>query len=234
MLFQQLHYYDTPSLVRSLRAGKWAEVLSGSRKAEPVSDAWWVGACGVGGGWGSGGGWGAVPSCQHSHAGSCAGAGGPIFVGHGPCHPVCMLLRQIGTRLLGSISWRYQDCVPCCVNAFHCIMLAAGCRLVDYNAALATVCFMLFLGFADDVLDIPWRVKLILPCVASLPLLIAYSGGTGEPGWPLFWVHGGLQGGLGSLQCNCVVGLSSRSVQRLFHPAAVFFAPARLSCAAPA
>ena len=27
---------------------------------------------------------------------------------------------------------------------------------VDYNAALATICFMLFLGFADDVLDIPW------------------------------------------------------------------------------
>ena len=50
---------------------------------------------------------------------------------------------------------------------------------MDYNAALATICFMLFLGFADDVLDIPWRVKLILPCVASLPLLIAYSGGTG-------------------------------------------------------
>lgn len=38
---------------------------------------------------------------------------------------------------------------------------------------------MLFLGFADDVLDIPWRVKLLLPCVASLPLLTAYSGGTG-------------------------------------------------------
>lgn len=38
---------------------------------------------------------------------------------------------------------------------------------------------MLFLGFADDVLDIPWRIKLVLPCVASLPLLIAYSGGTG-------------------------------------------------------
>lgn len=38
---------------------------------------------------------------------------------------------------------------------------------------------MLFLGFADDVLDIPWRVKLLLPAVASLPLLIAYSGGTG-------------------------------------------------------
>ena len=38
---------------------------------------------------------------------------------------------------------------------------------------------MLFLGFADDVLDIPWRVKLVLPALASLPLLTAYSGGTG-------------------------------------------------------
>lgn len=38
---------------------------------------------------------------------------------------------------------------------------------------------MLFLGFADDVLDIPWRVKLLLPMLASLPLLSAYSGGTG-------------------------------------------------------
>lgn len=51
--------------------------------------------------------------------------------------------------------------------------------LVDYNAALATVAFMVFLGFADDVLDIRWRVKLILPFFAALPLLVAYSGGTG-------------------------------------------------------
>lgn len=51
--------------------------------------------------------------------------------------------------------------------------------LVDYNAALATIGFMVFLGFADDVLDIPWRVKLVLPLFASLPLLVAYSGGTG-------------------------------------------------------
>uniref|UniRef100_A0A061R2T3 UDP-N-acetylglucosamine--dolichyl-phosphate N-acetylglucosaminephosphotransferase n=1 Tax=Tetraselmis sp. GSL018 TaxID=582737 RepID=A0A061R2T3_9CHLO len=54
----------------------------------------------------------------------------------------------------------------------------ADAWLVDYNAALATICFMLFLGFADDVLDIPWRVKLALPLLASLPLLVAYSGGT--------------------------------------------------------
>jgi UDP-N-acetylglucosamine--dolichyl-phosphate N-acetylglucosaminephosphotransferase len=37
---------------------------------------------------------------------------------------------------------------------------------------------MLFLGFVDDVLDIPWRYKLILPLVAALPLAISYPGGT--------------------------------------------------------
>lgn len=50
--------------------------------------------------------------------------------------------------------------------------------LVQYNAALASICFMLFLGFMDDVLDIPWRVKLLLPSFAALPLLMAYAGGT--------------------------------------------------------
>lgn len=57
--------------------------------------------------------------------------------------------------------------------------IVADSWLVDYNAALATIGFMLFLGFADDVLDIPWRVKLLLPLFAALPLLTAYSGGTG-------------------------------------------------------
>ncbi|WVZ66955.1 hypothetical protein U9M48_016106 [Paspalum notatum var. saurae] len=50
--------------------------------------------------------------------------------------------------------------------------------LVEYNAALASVCFMILLGFVDDVLDVPWRVKLVLPTIASLPLLMAYAGGT--------------------------------------------------------
>lgn len=42
VLFQQLHYYDIPSLVRSLRAGEWAHALGGSREMEVASDAWWV------------------------------------------------------------------------------------------------------------------------------------------------------------------------------------------------
>ncbi|CAI0406783.1 unnamed protein product [Linum tenue] len=50
--------------------------------------------------------------------------------------------------------------------------------LVEYNAALACICFMTLLGFVDDVLDIPWRVKLLLPSFAALPLLMAYAGHT--------------------------------------------------------
>jgi UDP-N-acetylglucosamine--dolichyl-phosphate N-acetylglucosaminephosphotransferase len=37
---------------------------------------------------------------------------------------------------------------------------------------------MIFLGYTDDTLDLKWRYKLILPTVASLPLLASYSGST--------------------------------------------------------
>lgn len=33
---------------------------------------------------------------------------------------------------------------------------------------------MLLLGFADDVLDLRWRHKILLPTIASLPLLMVY------------------------------------------------------------
>lgn len=33
---------------------------------------------------------------------------------------------------------------------------------------------MILLGFADDVLNLKWRYKLILPTLASLPLLMVY------------------------------------------------------------
>jgi len=33
---------------------------------------------------------------------------------------------------------------------------------------------MVLLGFADDVLDLRWRHKLLLPTIASLPLLMVY------------------------------------------------------------
>jgi UDP-N-acetylglucosamine--dolichyl-phosphate N-acetylglucosaminephosphotransferase len=34
------------------------------------------------------------------------------------------------------------------------------------------------LGFVDDVLDLKWRHKLIVPTIATLPLLVAYNGVT--------------------------------------------------------
>jgi UDP-N-acetylglucosamine--dolichyl-phosphate N-acetylglucosaminephosphotransferase len=50
--------------------------------------------------------------------------------------------------------------------------------LDDFPAALASIAFMLMLGFVDDVLDLPWRVKLVTPLIGALPLLAAYSGAT--------------------------------------------------------
>ncbi|SCN12224.1 UDP-N-acetylglucosamine--dolichyl-phosphate N-acetylglucosaminephosphotransferase, putative [Plasmodium malariae] len=50
--------------------------------------------------------------------------------------------------------------------------------LLEYNAGLLSIIFMTFLGFIDDVLELKWRYKVILPFFASLPLLLSYSGET--------------------------------------------------------
>ncbi|KAL8437165.1 hypothetical protein ACSSS7_001144 [Eimeria intestinalis] len=50
--------------------------------------------------------------------------------------------------------------------------------LVEYPAALLGATSMGFLGFADDALALPWRVKLLLPLLAAAPILAAYSGNT--------------------------------------------------------
>ncbi|CAF0926389.1 unnamed protein product [Brachionus calyciflorus] len=47
-------------------------------------------------------------------------------------------------------------------------------QFIEYLAALLSIACMIFLGFADDVLDLKWRDKLLLPTVASLPLLMVY------------------------------------------------------------
>ncbi|KAK4326558.1 hypothetical protein Pmani_002938 [Petrolisthes manimaculis] len=44
----------------------------------------------------------------------------------------------------------------------------------EYLTSLLCICCMLLLGFADDVLNLKWRYKLVLPTVASLPLLMVY------------------------------------------------------------
>ena len=51
-------------------------------------------------------------------------------------------------------------------------------RLIEYNAALLSICLTILLGFIDDVIDLKWRDKLIVPTIASYPLLVAYNGMT--------------------------------------------------------
>ena len=47
-------------------------------------------------------------------------------------------------------------------------------QFVELLAALLSICCMILLGFADDVLNLKWRYKLLLPTIASLPLLMVY------------------------------------------------------------
>ncbi|NWI69048.1 GPT acetylglucosaminephosphotransferase, partial [Todus mexicanus] len=47
-------------------------------------------------------------------------------------------------------------------------------EFVELIGALLAICCMIFLGFADDVLNLRWRHKLLLPTMASLPLLMVY------------------------------------------------------------
>jgi len=42
-------------------------------------------------------------------------------------------------------------------------------------AALLSICCMLLLGFVDDVVDLRWLYKLLLPTIATLPLLMVYA-----------------------------------------------------------
>jgi UDP-N-acetylglucosamine--dolichyl-phosphate N-acetylglucosaminephosphotransferase len=41
---------------------------------------------------------------------------------------------------------------------------------------LLSICLVSLLGFIDDVIDLKWRYKLIVPTVATFPLLVAYNG----------------------------------------------------------
>ncbi|ORY07839.1 hypothetical protein K493DRAFT_201604 [Basidiobolus meristosporus CBS 931.73] len=52
-------------------------------------------------------------------------------------------------------------------------------KLGSFLSGILTILCMVMLGFGDDVLDIRWRYKLILPTIASIPMLVVYyvSGG---------------------------------------------------------
>lgn len=54
-----------------------------------------------------------------------------------------------------------------CIILGQLVFATSPDALARLNAALLSVCFMVALGFADDVLDLRWRYKLVLPTVRA-------------------------------------------------------------------
>jgi len=50
--------------------------------------------------------------------------------------------------------------------------------LITHLATLVTILSTILLGFADDMLDLLWRYKLIFPFFIIIPLVSVYSGPT--------------------------------------------------------
>jgi len=46
--------------------------------------------------------------------------------------------------------------------------------MFEHACAIMSISFIILLGFGDDVFDLPWRFKLILPTIGSLPILVSY------------------------------------------------------------
>ncbi|XP_073949309.1 alg7 dolichyl-phosphate N-acetylglucosaminephosphotransferase [Choristoneura fumiferana] len=104
-----------------------------------------------------------------------------LFIKAGLCGiDLCKTSKEKIPEALGVVS----GCVFL-VTCFLFIPIVFGNSLMDtahfpHNefaellAALLSICCMLLLGFADDVLDLRWRYKLLLPTIASLPLLVVY------------------------------------------------------------
>lgn len=47
-------------------------------------------------------------------------------------------------------------------------------KLLIFMSAIVGICCAILLGFADDMLDLRWRHKLLFPTLSSLPLLLVY------------------------------------------------------------
>ncbi|RHZ64107.1 hypothetical protein Glove_326g188 [Diversispora epigaea] len=53
-------------------------------------------------------------------------------------------------------------------------------KLGEFLSAMLSLQSMVLLGFVDDLFDIRWRYKLLLPTIASIPLLMVYYVNFGE------------------------------------------------------
>jgi UDP-N-acetylglucosamine--dolichyl-phosphate N-acetylglucosaminephosphotransferase len=50
--------------------------------------------------------------------------------------------------------------------------------LSRHLAVMVTILGTVMLGFADDMLDLPWRYKLLFPFFIIMPMVAVYSGPT--------------------------------------------------------
>ena len=72
---------------------------------------------------------------------------------------------------ISTLYWCYILYIVCLLPPFQFVL---------FVAALLSICCMVFLGFADDVLELRWRHKLTLPTIATLPLLMVYIVNAGS------------------------------------------------------
>jgi len=77
-----------------------------------------------------------------------------------------------------------QRYVPNClgiVYVFVCVIYLFTLHYYDYRGALPLASVILlggFLGLLDDLIDLPWRYKSLLPIIASVPLIVLREGTT--------------------------------------------------------
>lgn len=113
--------------------------------------------------------------------------------------------------------WVYRCITNLCVFIkSETQLLFVFAQLVQLIGALLAICCMIFLGFADDVLNLRWRHKLLLPTLASLPLLMVYFTNFGNTVIVVpkpFRALLGLHLDLGE-SCGCVIHLSHRTAPK--------------------
>ena len=52
--------------------------------------------------------------------------------------------------------------------------VADSCQLASYLSAILSLQSIVLLGIGDDMFDIRWRHKVLIPAVAAIPMLIVY------------------------------------------------------------
>ena len=60
---------------------------------------------------------------------------------------------------------------------YQTLLIDDKSEALKFSSTLIGICFMAFLGFVDDMVDLRWRYKLVLPTIASIPIVLAYSSG---------------------------------------------------------